>query len=927
MARKWAVLYRRVQIVLERCFECLPLQAKASNLRVKVAHLLAVLGLVVAIALHGLMPVAAGERSLFVRDSQSHSTLLLAEGELADSPENFAAVPPVLTASNLVCSEAEDCLQQGKALYSAGQFQAALEVWERAERLYRDKGMGEGAIGSKINQSIALQKLGRYREAKQRLVEAQAQISESSKLLKATLLLSLGNIYQGVGALSDAQETFQKSLELAQGLKDLKLISQILLSLGNNQRAFSQKKREELTLKQIEDTIKFEKIPREGSQEIPCLINKESELTTWETYAAARQCYQEAASQAVSEIDRVQAQLNQISLIAEIASWWEKQATSLRLNSPRFLQDLRSNAQNLSARVQGIIEKLSGDRLTVQAQINLAQSLARLQPNDAGTRKEIEQLLTAAIAQSRTWQDKRTESYALGKLAESYAQAEKMQDAETLTSEALAIAQSLQAWDIAYQFQRQLGKIHLAQGKREEAIRDYTVAVNTIQNFRQNNLVGIDAAFAGVNTDIQSYFQENLEPIYRELVDLLLAGQGREETPDQNITKALSVIELMQVAELENFLGCDLGEESRDESALSGGRRVEEAQREVEKELKKIHQFDPKAALIYPILLKNRIEVILSLPGQPLQHYSTKIPDIEIKDAVQQLRKILPDPMEQFYVKDNAKNLYQWFIKPLQDKLSGLETLVFGIDTPLRNIPMSVLYNESSKKYLVENYNLAILPRLQLKKSQSLTGNIEALTAGLSEVPPGETSSPLPHVAEELQSIKNIVSTTQLVNQNFTKINLRQEMNAKPFPVVHLATHGTFSSQPAKTFILVWKDQIKVSELTDLLRARQRITRVPIELLVLSACQTAEGDARATLGLAGVAVRAGARSTVGSLWSVYDQSTADFMGKFYQKLQEGETKAKALRNAQLYLLKEQPNPEFKKPRYWAPFILVGNWQK
>ncbi|MBD0345964.1 MAG: CHAT domain-containing protein, partial [Coleofasciculus sp. Co-bin14] len=105
--------------------------------------------------------------------------------------------------------------------------------------------------------------------------------------------------------------------------------------------------------------------------------------------------------------------------------------------------------------------------------------------------------------------------------------------------------------------------------------------------------------------------------------------------------------------------------------------------------------------------------------------------------------------------------------------------------------------------------------------------------------------------------------------------------------------------------------------------SREQSDRTAIELLVLSACQTAAGDNRATLGLAGVAVRSGARSTLATLWPVDDQSTSSFMVEFYQTLAQSQmTKAEVLRRSQLALLKQ---PRFKHPYYWAPFVLVGNW--
>jgi CHAT domain-containing protein len=162
-----------------------------------------------------------------------------------------------------------------------------------------------------------------------------------------------------------------------------------------------------------------------------------------------------------------------------------------------------------------------------------------------------------------------------------------------------------------------------------------------------------------------------------------------------------------------------------------------------------------------------------------------------------------------------------------------------------------------------------------------------------------------------------------LFNQEFTTTTLEQEISDVPFPVVHLATHGQFSSEVEDTFILTWEGQVNVNDLDQLLQVREREDSQPIELLVLSACQTATGDQRAALGLAGVAVRSGARSTLATLWSVRDESTAQLMAEFYQSLTQAEnSKAESLRQAQLSILK---NPEYEHPYYWAPFVLVGNW--
>jgi CHAT domain-containing protein len=183
--------------------------------------------------------------------------------------------------------------------------------------------------------------------------------------------------------------------------------------------------------------------------------------------------------------------------------------------------------------------------------------------------------------------------------------------------------------------------------------------------------------------------------------------------------------------------------------------------------------------------------------------------------------------------------------------------------------------------------------------------------------------SQLPFVRQELEQIAQQAPGELLLNQEFTSATIQEEMNSAPFPVVHLATHGLFSSNAEDTFILTWDDRLNINQLNELLRAREVGGRGAIELLVLSACQTAAGDKRAALGLAGVAVRAGARSTLATLWFVSDAGTAELMTRFYQELRDTTiTKAEALRRAQVALLKDS---RYQLPIFWAPYVLVGNW--
>jgi CHAT domain-containing protein len=431
--------------------------------------------------------------------------------------------------------------------------------------------------------------------------------------------------------------------------------------------------------------------------------------------------------------------------------------------------------------------------------------------------------------------------------------------------------------------------------------RAYTAAFNTLQSVR-NDLVPI-------SRDGQFDFRDRIEPVYRELVDLLL--QGEEPSPD-NLKQARNVIEALQVAELDNFF--------RDAC--------------VPIKTKQIDGIDRTAAVIYPIILEDRLEVIVSLPNQLLHHRSSDAPRKKVEDFVKKLQDELSEAGERAEVPKLSKNFYEWLIEPFNKSLKqypDLKTLVFVLDGSLRNIPMGVLYDydEVTQKgnYLIENYAIAVAPGLQLISPNFWQAErLKVLIAGLSEERqfPGRTPFPaLKYVEQELGNIQKEVPSSEkpLINQDFLKTSLKNQINSLRSSVVHIATHGEFSSDPEQTFIVAYDDVIQSKELSDILSGRRASEGNSIELLVLSGCKTAKGDPRAALGLAGVAVRSGARSTLATLWYVDDESTAELMVQFYNELKKPNvSKAEALRQAQLSLLAKQPDSY-----YWAPFVMLGNW--
>jgi CHAT domain-containing protein len=758
---------------------------------------------------------------------------------------------------------------KGSLQLAMGQAEAALDTWKQAAIAYAEVGDEAGMLGSQINQAQALQTLGLYRRAKTTLEQVNETLkAQSDSPLKVAGLRSLGVALQVVGDLQKSQEALEQSLAMQERLNSSSDTSATLFSLGNTARAL-------------------------------------------QNYNKAIVLYQKSAKNAIAPLSQVEAQLNQLSLLVQTQQWEAAQA---------LLPQIQSNLTNLPP-----------SRAAVYAQVNLAESLMKMGRGSPSQLSAIAQLLAKAVQQARILKDPRAESYALGELGHLYEGTRQLPDAQNLTQEALSLAQAISASDIAYRWQWQLGRIFKQQGELQralskvergtigvsvasrsvagrsdamplgsaqryevQAIAAYTEAVNTLQSLRSD--------LVAINPDVQFSFKESVEPVYRELVELLvqsLPDQGGVTNQD-NLKQARQVIELLQLAELDNFFR---------EACLSA-------------KPEQIDRVDPTAAVIYPIILPDRLAVILSLPGQPLSYYQTKLSQSEVEDILEQSLQSLNRAFPNKQRLRLAQQVYDWLIRPAEAQLaeSGVKTLVFVLDGSLRNLPMAALHDGT--QYLVEKYSIALSQGLQLMNPRSLVRErLKALTGGLSEARQG--FSALPGVQAELAQISSEVHSETFLNQDFTEKTLDKKINAAAFSVIHLATHAQFSSKAEDTFLLTWDGRINVKDFDQLLRTRERQNTNPIELLVLSACQTATGDKRATLGLAGLAVRSGARSTLATLWSVGDESTALLMAEFYQELiQTQVSKAEALRQAQLILLK---NRKYEHPYYWAPFVLVGNW--
>jgi CHAT domain-containing protein len=197
---------------------------------------------------------------------------------------------------------------------------------------------------------------------------------------------------------------------------------------------------------------------------------------------------------------------------------------------------------------------------------------------------------------------------------------------------------------------------------------------------------------------------------------------------------------------------------------------------------------------------------------------------------------------------------------------------------------------------------------------------LQVLAVGLSSAVEG--FPPLPRVPDELRGIQRLYGGRILLDQAFSPERLEQTIQQGQFGIVHIAAHGHFAPDADQSFLLTAQGKLTFPRLAQMV-GRLRFRAQPLELLTLSACDTAQGDDRAALGLAGVAIQAGARSALATVWQVADEAAAMLMTTFYQQLQTpGVSRARALQQAQVHLLLQ---PQYAEPFFWAPFLLINNW--
>ena len=610
-----------------------------------------------------------------------------------------------------------------------------------------------------------------------------------------------------------------------------------------------------------------------------------------------------------------------------------------------------------------VLTALPTNKITAKAWLNLGYRAFSLYQKKNGNKilQMAYRYLNTALAQSKAFKQLRVQASSLQYLAQLYQQQQRNDEAIKLTEKGIYIAQQQSANDILINLEFLLGKLLQTENKLTEATGAYRRAVDHIEAIRLDIPVSYENG--------RSSFRETLAPIYLGLADLLLQQSAKVDASSEQILlkEAQDVIELMKKSELEDFFQS----------------RCEIAAKPID--LKKT---DTHAAAIYPIPFKDRLDIIVytsqglkrftsNVSAEKLEKtariyadnlhteedfdtfkshaillYQWLIEPLDLYLKSQQIETLvyLPDgalrlfPLDSVY--SGEKFLLEDYAVVTSPGMSLIETkptnynqqqniLFAGVSIPgdvIYNLPDSLLNgllngmtieNETARKtrdrWLKQNQTRSLIASEKVEKTRALRELLRnpQISGKLKD------ELALPAVSTEIKGLSEKNNMPYLLNESFNLENFSKILTAKPYKILHIASHGFFGTTEDENFIMAHDKVLNINKLQELLTL-DHFKKHPIDLIILSACQTAEGDDRSPLGISGMAIKAKVHSALGSLWPVSDEATAQLMRDFYENLKDPQlSKAQALQQAKLNLLKQK---RFSNPAKWSPFILVGNWK-
>jgi len=739
---------------------------------------------------------------------------------------------------------------------------------------------GEPTSDSLMKQGILAYQRGSFDQALAAWKQAADLYEQTGKVKEQSQALVLSaQASEALGQVTQALQQLEVALALAEQTKDRVWIATVLENLG---RTYLAARKSDPATQHLNRAL--EMTTADGDQRLIAAIRNDLGLAqvSQHQYEDALVSFSSSAQGALTVPDRplaVRAQVN-------------AGRVALKLNQPDAARNWLDQALDGLKDLEPSHDKAVG---LIQVGLGYQQLLPAMEAMKAPLILRTAGAFVEAATVAEKIGDTRTLSYAQGYLGHLYETEHRNDEALRLTRQAVFSAQSANAPESLYRWQWQTGRLLAATGKLDEALASYNYATETLRPIRPEVALALSAgSLSG---------EESVRPLYFEMADLLLNRASL--TPDSNeaenyMSRARKTIETYKAAELRDYF--------RDECVDA-----------LQATLKPIDVDIPNTAVIYPIVFPDRTELLVSFPTG-LRRISVPITAPDLTKEVRAFRRFVEKRTTREYL-PHAQQLYEWLIHPIESELirQKIQTLVFVPDGVLRTIPFSALHDGTS--FLIQKYAVALTPGFYLTDPRPLDREkIRFLSGGLTKSVQGFPS--LPYVAEEVDQIRSLYQADQLLNEQFRTPLLEQELRESRYGILHIATHGRFSTDTDDSFLLTFDGKLTMSKLDSLI-GLFRFRQDPLELLTLSACQTAVGDDRAALGLAGVAIKAGARSALATLWYINDEASAALIGEFYRQLREpAMSKAAALQRAQQKLIGDKV---YEHPAYWSPFLLLNNW--
>jgi CHAT domain-containing protein/tetratricopeptide (TPR) repeat protein len=785
----------------------------------------------------------------------------------------LAGLLALTTRPNLaVAKSATELTATGHQLLASDQPQAAIHTWRQALELYKRQQNREGEIGTRLNISNAEQALQRFDLACNTLYAAYAPIIKTNFCQPTTQPTEIANLPERLShqplVLPVLENLGQVYLQL--GRVDL---GQALLQ--DLHQRYPQADGVTLNLAnaygwQVRQAIARYQATQDAQAHLAQTVSVQKSMD-----AAFRHYHSLTASG--NPWIRSQAPLNELGLLTQISTWFSR--------PPEIILD--------RVRLNQLIDLCNQPNPDLpptpiwQQKLQLATHLADLNSSN----KVAVDLAQGLYNQAKSQQSPRRIAQSGLVLSQLYLQSNQLAPVESTLN--LSLNQARQSGDSGLIFAAEwaLAQFYERQGNSEQELTRLRAAVSVAEQMR--------VTYLWTNSAIQNGFNTTVEPAYRKLFSTLL------DQPNPDIAKSLQIFETLRQSQLESYLGCGrLGLQSLS-NILS--------------------QQTEKPSLVYLIGSEKKLNIIFQAPNGSYSLHRAPVADVKshLSSLLQNLQAEDARAIPESIIRRDSAPLYDLLIRPYSSQIPDRGTIVFVLDNELQGLPLGTLHN--GKKYLIEEHPIA-LSTPQSRQPKRLGANqMQILVGGIDQRSPSFESSglnPLPGVGNEINAIQDIFRRHIILrNTSFTAAALKQSAQ-RGLPIIHIATHGVFAGEPDKTVLFSWDKAISVRQIQEVFRTAAKTSlESNLEMLVLTGCELARGDRDAGLGLAGIGIQSGARSTLASIWQVDDASTAPFVRSFYKAISTGKTKAEALQLAQLDLM---ATAEYSHPCYWGGWLLLGS---